>query len=216
MSCTPLPNAAKPVWFKQRTRLPCLVVYVKFNLCILLKAKWAVSFFFGFHQFSRPTVTGIWKSIQWMLWSKQRFRHSRVCPTCYLSSWGEKYTTLRGYSGKLFGFSIGGPTDELHPFYRKHQYRFGLNNWLDCLASWHTSNLICVFTTNSKMGSQLLLDFTSPHIQLWRGSEKAFIECFGVSNAFATAAYVQPVTYHHEVTSIPLGEVNREICSVSA
>ncbi len=31
MSCTPLPKAAKPVWAKQLTRLPCLVVYVKFQ-----------------------------------------------------------------------------------------------------------------------------------------------------------------------------------------
>ncbi len=29
MSCTPLPKAAKPVWAKQLTRLPCLVLYVK-------------------------------------------------------------------------------------------------------------------------------------------------------------------------------------------
>ncbi len=34
MSCTPLPKAAKPVWAKQLTRLPCLVVYAKFNLYI--------------------------------------------------------------------------------------------------------------------------------------------------------------------------------------
>ncbi len=33
-----------------------------------------------------------------------------------LSSLGGKYTTLRGSSGNLFGFIIGGPTDELHPF----------------------------------------------------------------------------------------------------
>ncbi len=31
MSCTPLPKAAKPVWAKQLTRLPCLVVYAKFQ-----------------------------------------------------------------------------------------------------------------------------------------------------------------------------------------
>ncbi len=31
MSCTPLPKAAKPVWAKQLIRLPCLVVYVKFQ-----------------------------------------------------------------------------------------------------------------------------------------------------------------------------------------
>ncbi len=31
MSCTPLPKAAKPVWAKQLTQLPCLVVYAKFQ-----------------------------------------------------------------------------------------------------------------------------------------------------------------------------------------
>ncbi len=31
MSCTPLPKAAKAVWAKELTRLPCLVVYVKFQ-----------------------------------------------------------------------------------------------------------------------------------------------------------------------------------------
>ncbi len=31
MSYTPLPKAAKPVWAKQLSRLPCLVVYVKFQ-----------------------------------------------------------------------------------------------------------------------------------------------------------------------------------------
>ncbi len=31
MSCTPLQKAAKPVWPKQLTRLPCLVVYVNFQ-----------------------------------------------------------------------------------------------------------------------------------------------------------------------------------------
>ncbi len=32
MGCTPLQEAAKPVWAKQLTRLSCLVVYVKFQL----------------------------------------------------------------------------------------------------------------------------------------------------------------------------------------
>ncbi len=36
MSCTPLPKAAKPVWAKQLTRLPCLVVYVKFQVGLQL------------------------------------------------------------------------------------------------------------------------------------------------------------------------------------
>ncbi len=31
MSCTHFTKAAKPVWAKQLTRLPCLVVYVKFQ-----------------------------------------------------------------------------------------------------------------------------------------------------------------------------------------
>ncbi len=69
----------------------------------------------------------------------------------------------------------------------------------------------CVYTTKSKIGSQLLLASTSSHVQLRRGSEKAFNECLGVSNVFPAAACyaVQAVTYH-EVASIPLGEVNRE------
>ncbi len=37
MSCTPLPKAAKPVWAKQLTRLPCLVVYVKFQFVYTIK-----------------------------------------------------------------------------------------------------------------------------------------------------------------------------------
>ncbi len=77
MSCTLLPKATKPVWAKQLTRLPCPVVYVKFQF---------------------------------------------------------------------------------------------------------------VYTTKSKLGSQLLLASTSSHAKLWRGSEKAFHECLGVSNVFATAA----------------------------
>ncbi len=36
MSCTPLPKAAKPVWAKQLTRLPCLVVNVKFQFVYTL------------------------------------------------------------------------------------------------------------------------------------------------------------------------------------
>ncbi len=31
MSCTYLPKAAKPVWANQLTRLPCRVVYAKFQ-----------------------------------------------------------------------------------------------------------------------------------------------------------------------------------------
>ncbi len=45
-----------------------------------------------------------------------------------------------------------------------------------------------VYTTKSKMGSQLLLASTSSHVQLWQESEKAFNECLGVSNVFPTAA----------------------------
>ncbi len=39
MSCTPLPKAAKPVWGKQLTRLPCLVVYVKSQFVYTSKSK---------------------------------------------------------------------------------------------------------------------------------------------------------------------------------
>ncbi len=39
MSCTPLPKAAKPVWAKQLTRLPSLVVYAKFQFVYTTKSK---------------------------------------------------------------------------------------------------------------------------------------------------------------------------------
>ncbi len=39
MSCTPLPKAAKPVWATQLTRLPGLVVYVKFQLVYTTTSK---------------------------------------------------------------------------------------------------------------------------------------------------------------------------------
>ncbi len=40
MSCTPLPKAAKPVWAKQLTRLPCVVVCVKFQFMYTINASW--------------------------------------------------------------------------------------------------------------------------------------------------------------------------------
>ncbi len=41
----------------------------------------------------------------------------RLTPNCgYLSSWGGRYTAWRAKSGKVFDFSIGVPTDELHLF----------------------------------------------------------------------------------------------------
>ncbi len=74
-----------------------------------------------------------------------------------------------------------------------------------------------LYTTKSEMDSQLLLASTSSHVQLRRGSEKAFNECLGLSNVFPNAAEVETVvTFHHEVASTPFGEVSREICSVSA
>ncbi len=39
MSCTPLPKATKPVWAKQLTRLPCLVVCIKFQIAYTTKSK---------------------------------------------------------------------------------------------------------------------------------------------------------------------------------
>ncbi len=59
MSCTPLPKAAKQVWAKQLTRLPCLVVCVKFQFVYTKISKMGSQLFAGFHQLSRPTVTGI-------------------------------------------------------------------------------------------------------------------------------------------------------------
>ncbi len=42
MSCTPLPKAVKLVWAKQLTRLPCLVVYVKFQFVYTTKSKMVI------------------------------------------------------------------------------------------------------------------------------------------------------------------------------
>ncbi len=39
MNCTPSPKAAKPVWAKQLIRLPCLVVYVKYEFVSATKTK---------------------------------------------------------------------------------------------------------------------------------------------------------------------------------
>ncbi len=39
MCCIPLPKAAKPVWAKQLTRLPGLVVYVKFQFVYTTNSK---------------------------------------------------------------------------------------------------------------------------------------------------------------------------------
>ncbi len=36
MSCTPLSKAAKPAWAKQLARLPCLVIYIKFQFPVLV------------------------------------------------------------------------------------------------------------------------------------------------------------------------------------
>ncbi len=39
MSCTPLPKAAKPAWANQMTRLPCSVVFVKFQFVYTTTSK---------------------------------------------------------------------------------------------------------------------------------------------------------------------------------
>ncbi len=44
-SCTPLPKAAKPVRAKQLTRLPCLVIYAKFQFVYTTKRLNCFTFF---------------------------------------------------------------------------------------------------------------------------------------------------------------------------
>ncbi len=58
---------------------------------------------------------------------------------------------------------------------------------LSCLVVYVKSQL--GYATNSKMGSQLLLASTRSHVQLLRGSKKAFNECLGVSNVQIVATY---------------------------
>ncbi len=48
-----------------------------------------------------------------------------------------------------------------------------------------------VYTTASKIDSQLLLASTSSNVPSGWGSEKAFNECLGVNSAFPSAAQVE-------------------------
>ncbi len=68
-----------------------------------------------------------WRTIgQWVPRGKQYLFHCRLSPNCgYLSSWGGKYAAWRGESGKLFGFSVGGPTDKLRPFAKSSEIGLG-------------------------------------------------------------------------------------------
>ncbi len=52
-------KSSKLIWAKQLTRLPCLVVYVKFQFTY----NW-LSAFGGFHQLQHPTWTRFWEGIQ--------------------------------------------------------------------------------------------------------------------------------------------------------
>ncbi len=63
MSYTPVQKAAKPVWAKQLTRLPCHVVCVKFKFVYTTKSKNGQSAFAGFPQFPRPTLRGIGEAL---------------------------------------------------------------------------------------------------------------------------------------------------------
>ncbi len=73
------------------------------------------------------------------------------------------------------------------------------------------------YTTTSKIGSQLLMTSTSSNVLLEWISEKAFNECLWIKQS-RPLGHVRPnwVTYHHEVASIPLGEVSLKRCSVSS
>ncbi len=77
---------------KQRNRsglnnwLGCFALWYtsNFNLCMLIKEN-GQSAFAGFHLFSRPTMMGAWKGIQWVPRSKQRLSQCRLSPNCYLA-----------------------------------------------------------------------------------------------------------------------------------
>ncbi len=106
---------------RQGSRVSCLAQtgFTVFGKGVQLIGAW-------FFQFSRPTVTGIWEGIQWVPRGKQYLPQCRLSPNCgYLSSWGGNSTAWRGKSGKLSGFSIGGPTDELHPFTKSSETGLG-------------------------------------------------------------------------------------------
>ncbi len=72
MSCTTLPKAAKPVWAKQLTRLPCLVVYVKFQL----------SYYISWNKLGR-----FGSSVVISVFDKQRFIISSILTVLGMIGW---------------------------------------------------------------------------------------------------------------------------------
>ncbi len=77
----------------------------------------------------------------------------------YLSSRGGKYTTWRGQSGKLVGFSIGGPSDELRPFTKDKENRSGLYTCLSFHVSWYISPRILLVKPLSMLGKRCFHSF---------------------------------------------------------
>ncbi len=66
MSCTALPKAAKPVWAKQLTWLPCLVVYVKFQFEHTTKTKMDSQLLLAPTSSHAQLWRGSEKGIQWV------------------------------------------------------------------------------------------------------------------------------------------------------
>ncbi len=117
MNCTILPKIVKLDGAWQLTRLPCLLVCIKFHFFVFhFKQNWQ-SAYAGFHQFQRSTWTGFWEDIQWVP-SGNRW----VClsPTFVTYHRGVASVLLCEVSRESCSVSAQGePNGELHPFSQK-------------------------------------------------------------------------------------------------
>ncbi len=98
--------------------------------------------------------------------------------------------------GKVVRFQHRGTHWWAAPFYQKQRNRSGLNNWLDCLASWQTSHFNLCILIKAKWAVSFC--WLQPVLKSNCDGDlkKAFNEILGVSNVFPTTALIQVVTYH--------------------
>ncbi len=140
-----------------------LVVYINWNLTYTTRQGSRVSYLAqtGFAAFSKGVqlISGspyaeiesltsshvqLWrepeKGIQWVPRGKQRLPHNCLNSNLLLFILRWQVYRLARLIGKFVRFQHRGTHWCAAPLYQKQRNRSGLNNWLDCLASWYTSN----------------------------------------------------------------------------
>ncbi len=94
--------------------------------------------------------------------------------------------------GKVVRFQHRGTHWWAAPLYQKQRNRFGLNNWLDCLASWYTPNLIRVILTSNVPTEEL--DNNLSRLAIWSADHGLVIP---KKNALNFLIYSKNTTSQH-------------------